>query len=126
MTHWDVRHPKARKTHRCQMCHRQIKSGEVYKRGAGMGGGTAWTWRECAHCEALVRVAFRRWFDDEYDAGMLDEFEPNDIAEARVRAQYRRSWRRLDGTLYPIPHVIEREDRHGFVWPVAIQPGEAL
>lgn len=126
MTHYTHATPKARKPHRCMMCYRTIDPGETYRRGAGMDGSTAWTWIECGHCAEFVRVAFRRsWDDESYGDDLFIDFEPLDIAEARVRAQWRRKWRRLDGTLYPLPLVGQYEDKHGFRYPVSIAPGGA-
>lgn len=108
------------------MCSRTINPGEVYHRSAGMDGATAWTWIECGHCAEFVRVAYpRSWSDDGYDAEIFAEFVPRDVAEARVRAQWRRKWRRLNGTLYPIPVVTIAEDKYGFGHAVAIAPGVA-
>lgn len=123
MTHYSHTEPKARKPHRCMMCYRTIDPGENYRRGAGMDGSTAWTFIECAHCSAFVRVAYRRYGDDCYDETLLSDFPPETISEARVVAQYRRKWRRNDGTLYPVPTVEWREDKYGFGHPIAIAPG---
>jgi hypothetical protein len=126
VTHWDHTHPKARKPHRCHMCYRTIEPGERYRRTAGMDGSTAWTWIECDHCEAFARFAYRRsWSDDGYDESLFVDFAPETIAEARVRAQWRRKWRRLDGSLYPVPDLTITEDKYGFGWPTAIAPGGA-
>lgn len=123
-TYWHSTTPRARKAHRCCLCSRTIEPGETYRRGAGMGDGTAWTWIECGHCNEFVRVAYRRsWMDDGYDQELLIDFEPNDVAEARIRAQWRRKWRRIDGTLYPLPVVTVTQDKYGFGHPTAIEPG---
>lgn len=123
MTHYTHAEPKARKPHRCMMCYRTIDPGETYRRGAGMDGSTAWTWIECAHCAAFVRVAFSCYWDESYDETLLIDYEPRSIAEARVKAQYRRKWRRLDGTTYPLPVVNMVEGKHGFSHPASISPG---
>ena len=123
MTHFTHTTPTARKAHRCMMCWRLIEPGETYRRGAGMDGATAWTWIECAHCAEFVRVAYRRYGDAGYDETLLIDFQPDNMAEARVRAQHRRKWRRLDGSLYPVPAVTITEDMYGFRHPTAIAPG---
>lgn len=126
MTHYADSHPVARKAHICDMCSRAIDPGETYRRSAGMDGSSAWTWRECAHCEAFARLAHcRSWQDDGYGPDLFAEFEPATVAEARVRAQWRRKWRRLDGSLYPVPALTITEDKYGFGWPTAIAPGGA-
>lgn len=124
MTHYVDTRPKARKPQRCMMCNRTIDPGENYRRGAGMDGSTAWTWIECGHCAEFVRVAFSRsWDDDSYGEDLFVDFEPQGIPEARIRAQWRRGWRRLDGSLYPLPDVTQAEDKYGFRHAVSIGPG---
>lgn len=124
MTHSQDTEPVARKPHACDMCRRTIHPGEKYRRGAGMDGSSAWTWKECAHCAALVTVAWRRsHLDEGYTEELFHDFEPQSIAEARVRAPMRRQWARCDGSLYPVPVVEWVEDKHGFRWPAAIAPG---
>ncbi len=123
--HWTSTHPKARVSHRCVMCGRTVHPGETYLRTAAMGEGTAWTWKECVHCAAFVQYAYGiSWHEDSYGEELLIEFEPKTVAQARVRAQHRRQWRRRDGSLYPVPHVVTREDSHGFGRRVDILPGD--
>jgi hypothetical protein len=117
-------HPVARKPHTCGMCRRQIRPGETYRRGAGMDGGTAWTFKECAHCLPFIRLAHTLAGDSEYGEDLLIEFEPENVAEARVRAQFRRQWQNRAGDLYPVPVVIEAVDKYGFGRAVGIKPGE--
>lgn len=124
MTYFHRTTPTARKPHRCNLCGRMIRPGETYHRGAGMDGGTAWTWRECAHCYALIPIVDT--IDGEY--GWPDDFAdwtPYTIPHARLRAMWRRRWTRADGTLYPVPVVVWHEDKHGFRWPIDARPGEA-
>jgi RNase P subunit RPR2 len=124
MTFYTDKHPTARKSHFCQMCRRTIRPGEKYRRSAGMDGSSAWTWIECAHCEAFVTVAYRRsWMDEGYDEDLLRDFEPQDVGEARVRAQFRRRWQDRAGDLYAVPEIQWTEDKYGFGHPTAIRPG---
>lgn len=124
MTHYADTHPRARKPHSCDMCRRTIRTGETYRRSAGMDGTSAWTWIECAHCEPFARFAYSsRGWDEGYDETLLIDFEPVDVAQARVLAQYRRRWQRRDGGLCPVPELIIREDKYGFGRPVDIKPG---
>lgn len=51
MTFYTDTHPRARTEHQCDDCHRTIRPGETYRRGVGMDGTAAWTWKECAQCE---------------------------------------------------------------------------
>lgn len=111
--------PKARKPHVCQMCGRTIRPGELYRRGVGLDDGTAWTWKECLHCEQLVRYVNE---DESYDDDLINEWAPETIGHARLRAQYRRKWQRFDGSLYPLPRTIWHEDRHGFRHAVNVEP----
>ena len=126
MTHYSHSRPKARKPHVCVMCGRTITPGENYLRTAGMDGSSAWTWLECAHCEVFVSYAYSAsWPDDGYGPDLLSEFAPACVAQARVLAQYRRRWRRLNGDLYPLPVALHREDKYGFRHVVDIAPGAA-
>ena len=44
---------KARKTHQCEECLRDIQPGERYERHAGVWEGTFFTFVSCPHCAAL-------------------------------------------------------------------------
>jgi len=103
---WSIQHPVARKIHTCEMCIRVIGVGERYLRGAGFGDGTAWTWRECAHCEA-VRKLYDISDGGEYGEDMFDEWakDSRDVAELRHAAGWRMRWRTRAGTLLPVPVV---------------------
>ena len=105
MTHWASETRRARKAHRCSTCNRIIDIGEHYRRGAGMDGARAWSWSECSHCRVLVRFLYEVLDLDEYDWTLVADWEPNDLAEFRVKAQWRRQWRRMDGALYPLPVI---------------------
>lgn len=108
MTVWlDETSPRARKEHKCQLCFRVIEPGETYRRQACVDGGAAYTFKACEHCDAYVPLIdlLGQMADpwDGYTCEDLIEYEPQDVTEARWRAQYRRKWRRRDGALYPIP-----------------------
>lgn len=105
MTHWISETRRARKAHRCDTCGRQITPGEHYRHGAGMDGSTAWSWAECAHCRVLAAFVMDLYDLDEYDWTSVAEWDPADLGEFRVKAQWRRQWRRVDGGLYPVPVV---------------------
>lgn len=113
MTHYAHTYPKARKPHRCEDCGRTIDPGETYRRGAGIDGGTAWTWKECAHCCTLVHLLW--WGDSEgYGQETFDEWEPETVGHLRLKALWRKKWRRKDGGLYPIPTRVIEHDGYGF------------
>lgn len=125
MMTWTRLHPTAQKTHQCETCSRFIQPGETYMRGSGYGDGEAHTWKECAHCELFVQLVTMRSREKEYSLELIAEWdEPKSIAEARVRAQWKRKWTNRAGDLYPIPHLVIVEDSHGFGWPGTIEPGE--
>lgn len=127
MTHFTESHPVARKPHRCGTCGRTIRPGETYRRGAGMDGSHAWTWKECAHCEALIRYLTTFSGESEYDAEeLVSDWDVYTIPHARIRAQYRARWTRRDGALYPIPHLIEQaHERYHYPQVADIAPGVA-
>lgn len=66
--------------------------------------GTAWTWKECAHCTALVGHICDLWELDEYSPDLFHEWEPETLAELRIAVHARKRWMRADGTLFPVPH----------------------
>lgn len=101
--------PKARVEHRCGLCNRVIGVGETYHRARIVGDDGPYVFKKCAHCSATLRL----YFDEivwEPSEGYCDEdfhnWEPSTIHGARLRAQYRRKWRRRDGTLYPVPTAL--------------------
>lgn len=112
MTGWSIAHPRARKAHRCQMCGRRIDPGETYLRGAGFDGSSAWTWKECAHCEA-IKVYYDISDGEEYSEADFYEWsrEPGncEVEDWRHAAGYRMQWRARGGTLLPVPFVVHDE-----------------
>ena len=123
MTTYRHSHRVARKPHQCMLCARAIAAGETYLYGVGLDNGTAWAWKECAHCDALRAYVYARYWDDHYDEELIAEWEPESVAHLRVKAQWRRQWRRLDGTLMPVPEVVWTEDANGFGWATDIRVG---
>lgn len=105
MTLLDSAWPRARVAHVCEMCGRRIDPGEKYQRQGCVYDGRAYTFKCCAHCDALLRLFpdTVENADDGYTAENLWEWEPRTIPAARLRAQVRRRWRNLAGDLYPIP-----------------------
>lgn len=102
MTHWHSEHRTARAEHKCGCCGRTIRKGERYRRGVGLDG-TAWTWKECAHCDVLARHVCDAYDLDEYDPDSIADYDAEDLGELRVKVGFRRRWTRSDGSLYPVP-----------------------
>ena len=105
MTWFKNAHPRARTEHRCSDCGRTIRPGEVYRRGAGFDGGTAWTWKDCRHCEYALHQYDLAW-DGEYNADHFYEWATDgarDVQEARDQAGYLHRWTTRGGNLWPIP-----------------------
>ncbi|PPJ31888.1 hypothetical protein C5E45_32885 [Nocardia nova] len=101
---------KARKPHRCMTCGRTIDPGETYRHTRTVDGRDIWTWKECAHCGAMMTI-LRLWDwaeDDGFNPDWINGFEPTTIAEARIFIGWRRKWRRKDGTLREVPEVVGR------------------
>lgn len=98
--------PMAQKKHFCQNCGRVISKGEKYYRYDGIYGGRASSWKECAHCAALITV-FKLWDIYMYDEGIgpdeIEYWEPESLAGLRAKVQWKRAWTRPDGSLYPVP-----------------------
>lgn len=103
-------HPVARKEHECSLCHRTIRPGERYNRQRSIGDDGPYVFKDCAHCEALVKALNDDegdWFDyyEGYTEWDVAEFEPTTMRTARLKVMWKRQWRRRDGALYPIPDV---------------------
>lgn len=117
MTFFTDAHPVARVEHRCDDCGRTIRPGETYRRAAGMDGSTAWTWKECAHCEVLVSWLYR--IDEVWGEGHNEEtfieWEPATLNELRLKANWGRRWTRRDGSLVPVPTKVMSKTADG--WP---------
>lgn len=124
MTFYASSEPRARKPHRCQTCGRTIRPGETYRRGAGMDGSSAWTFKECVHCTAVVTYVLHLWGVDEYDDDLLPDWDPETIEHMRIKAQWRRRWTRMDGDLYPTPRIEWHTDDSGFPRSLSLHAGE--
>ena len=127
MSEWTRSNPRARKKHKCSMCYRIIQRGETYMRGVTFDG-TAWTWKECAHCEALFTVMVNTWGESEYSADDADEWEPQTLGELRVKVQWKKAWTRADGSLFPVPIILRTTRTYSetpFTVITGIAPGAA-
>ena len=123
MTFYKHTNRAARKPHQCMLCARQIAPGERYLHGAGMDGATAWTWAECAHCDALRAYVYARSWEDCYDEELISDWEPETVAHLRIKAMWKRQWRRPDGSLMPVPVAVRTFDANGFGWVTDVQAG---
>lgn len=104
---------QARKPHTCSLCYRTIDPGETYESQTNIYDGHIYTWKECAHCDALRRlIDFELYADLDEGIGPYDvgAYEPQSIAEARLIVGWRTKWRRKDGTLREVP-AREEADR---------------
>lgn len=104
-------HPVARKEHECSLCHRTIQPGERYNRQRSVGDDGPYVFKDCAHCEAMVKILNDDegdWYDtwEGFTAWDVAELEPTSIRTARLKVMYHRRWRRRDGALYPVPDVV--------------------
>lgn len=97
----------ARKPHDCKLCRRQIEPGERYRHQRNKDYGDIWTWRNCIHCDELLNLLSRRGYDDDYGITfeVVCEWEPESIAEARLKVGWDRKWRHRDGSLYQVGGV---------------------
>lgn len=102
MTFYADTWPTARKEHWCTLCARVIRKGEKYRRGVTLDG-TAYTFKECRHCRAVMNLADPTGGDSEYYSDVLAEWEPYGVTELRWKVQWKRKWERRDGDLYPVP-----------------------
>lgn len=103
--------PRARKTHKCHECLREIRVGETYRSVATKFDGVVETTKTCAHCEAAGE-----WLNERcngYPIGMMREdlwahWSDEGIHEMRLGrliVSVKRGWRRRDGSMMPIPEI---------------------
>lgn len=103
-------HHKARTDHLCDMCGRTINPGETYRRQRNIWEDGPYTWKECEHCEALLR-AYPEIIGDYYDydegigSWVLEEWKPSTAEGVEHRRQWLARWRD-DGELLPVPGVV--------------------
>ena len=112
MSEYVTTRPRARKDHVCSDCGRTIGPGETYLRCVGFEDGTAWTWKDCAHCEATLGLYDISW-DGAYNDDIFYEWATgghDDWPEVRAAAGYLMRWRTRSGTLLPIPSRTETPD----------------
>jgi len=93
-------YPVARKDHRCDTCHRTIDPGERYMRQFGVFDGSAYTFKQCIHCRAMLPYID---YDEGYNEEDYSYWEPSNLKELRVRVHLNKRWRNAAGELYPIP-----------------------
>ena len=115
MDHYTDSHPRARKPHICDTCGRTIQAREIYRRGAGMDGATAWTWKECAHCELLIAWLGRiNYLEEEYCPEVIEEWEPETLSDLRLKACWAKRWTFQSGALMPPPEARFGETSNGY------------
>lgn len=96
---------RARKTHRCAECARQISAGERYEVAGGVWDGAFNTFKTCGQC-----VAVREWLN-QVCSGWIYGYVREDIHEhfhegygvwlGRAYIGMKRGWLRKDGSLMP-------------------------
>ena len=106
------KHRVARIAHGCRMCGRTIQPGETYNHQTNVYDGGIYVWKQCAHCEAAVRILqlakWADWPDEGIGPDLMGGFEPETIAHARIWIAWRNQWRRRDGSLRDIPQEVSR------------------
>lgn len=106
----DIRR-KARKHHRCMLCHRLIDPGEMYRYQVIVGDWGIYAWKNCEHCDliaSLVDQAFG-WLDEGIHDGIVSEWEPETIPHLRLKVYWQQGWRKPDGTLRDLSVLEEQE-----------------
>jgi hypothetical protein len=102
---------RARTTHRCEECGRDIAVGETYEAAAGLDWeGWWWSVKTCEHC-----MWARKWLTAECNgfvyAGVREDLEEHWTEEPLMRdldlgrriVGMRNRWRKKDGSLMPVP-----------------------
>lgn len=99
--------------HRCQLCGRVIESAERYRAQTNKGDDGIYTWKECIHCVGLVHettvLCDADLWGEGYGPDTVIDWEPVDLRELRLKALWRKQWRRKDGALYPVPMIDDKE-----------------
>lgn len=102
--------PTARKQHSCECCGRRIEPGEKYLRVRGVSEGDPYTWKECRHCRAFVRLYATEFAYDWHEGWTVDdirEWEPETPEAIEHKRQWAGIWRTEDGELYSEPRTAE-------------------
>lgn len=107
---------RARKSHVCDECRRQIGPGEQYNSFSGLQDGAWWHYCACAHCCVAIQWLMRNCGGVMHGAVMADiaehvqEYPDLKAALSRLTIGARRYWRRFDGSglmrLPPLPRDI--------------------
>ena len=109
---------KARKTHRCGECFRDISAGEQYESVFGKWEGDFSSHKTCVHC-----CAARKWLERECNGyvygGIKEDIQdhfyevsPYKMLElGRLIVGMRRKWRDKRGRMMPVPVVVMEKAR---------------
>lgn len=103
---------RARKEHRCGECGRVIARGESYEYSTGGRSGEVWSNKSCLHCCEAAKWLSRECHGYLY-GGVLEDLQLHwDDGEStmelgRLIVGIRRKWRRKDGTLMPLPNILQ-------------------
>lgn len=108
---------KARKTHKCGECGREIQPGETYTRTWGIWDGFASTYKTCSHC-AIPEEWLAINCDGYIFGEIIDDIDEHgrDYQRADLRALAAgaaKKWRTDDGLLMPVPPLPPRLSLNG-------------
>lgn len=98
-----ISEPKARIAHRCSCCGRSIEPGETYLRARSVYEGDPYTWKECRHCRAFVRMYIEDFaydYHEGYTADDIREWEPETPEAIEHKRQWMNGWRTSSGDLH--------------------------
>ena len=109
-------YPKARKTHICQQCGRDIEPGETYRRQGMVWDGRMSASIVCLQCEAFAEAVYKLGFEgDEGGWAWLPDVDSSELAYCGLSVEhglYKRRWRDSDGNLVTYPQAEEPRDSH--------------
>lgn len=98
---------RARKTHRCRECYREIGVGEVYLIASGKSDGSVWASKMCAHCRVASEWLVRNCNGFIFGAVIEDvhEHAEGDLPLLKLVVGARRGWRSFvdPDRLLPVP-----------------------
>ena len=106
----DEQRPTARVVHQCGGCGRTIHPGERYLRQRIVDVGDAWTWKECAHCEAVRPALFPDSWDETLPVAseVLGEYRNETVAHRVLWRALCQGWRRADTSELVDPGEVRR------------------
>lgn len=111
------RNHRARKTHRCSECYRDILAGENYNVMCCIFDDSMDIYKTCQHCQ-IVKSWLQKQCGGYLFQGVYEDIDEHrregyGFGVVRLASGMRHKWKRKDGRIYPIPKMPKiTENRH--------------